>query len=138
MVTVLLVIHLMVVLALVAVVLLQRSEGGALGIGGGGGFFSSRGTANLLTRTTGILAAVFFATSLVLGILASMSGGPGSLLDRELGSGAPALPDTTRGSGQGILDTLRGASQPAVPPAGQEPAPPAAPAAPAGPQVPSN
>jgi preprotein translocase subunit SecG len=69
--TVLLVIHLMITVALVGIVLMQRSEGGALGIGGGGdGFMSGRGAANLLTRTTAILAAAFFATSLLLAMLA--------------------------------------------------------------------
>ncbi len=67
--TVLIVIHLMIVLALVGVVLIQRSEGGGLGIGGGSGFMSARGTANALTRTTAILATLFFITSLGLGIL---------------------------------------------------------------------
>ncbi|TIW78477.1 MAG: preprotein translocase subunit SecG, partial [Mesorhizobium sp.] len=68
--TVLIVIHLMVVLALVGVVLLQRSEGGGLGIGGGSGFMTARGAANALTRATAILAAAFFVTSLALSILA--------------------------------------------------------------------
>ena len=53
--TVLIVIHLMIVLALVGVVLLQRSEGGGLGIGGGSGFMTARGAANALTRSTSIL-----------------------------------------------------------------------------------
>ena len=70
--TVLIVIHLMIVLALVGVVLIQRSEGGGLGIGGGSGFMSARGAANALTRTTAILAAAFFITSLALGILARL------------------------------------------------------------------
>jgi preprotein translocase subunit SecG len=71
--TVLLVIHLMITVALVGIVLMQRSEGGALGIGGGGdGFMSGRGAANLLTRTTGILAAIFFVTSLLLAMLAGV------------------------------------------------------------------
>ena len=64
--TVIIVIHLMVVLALVGVVLLQRSEGGGLGIGGGSGFMTARGASNALTRATAILAAAFFATSLLL------------------------------------------------------------------------
>ena len=68
--TVIIVIHLMIVAALIGVVLLQRSEGGGLGVGSTGGFMSSRGTANLLTRTTAILAVGFFATSLVLSWLA--------------------------------------------------------------------
>jgi preprotein translocase subunit SecG len=74
--TVLIVIHLMIVLALVGIVLVQRSEGGGLGIGGGSGFMSARGAANALTRTTGILAAAFFITSLALGILARYSDSP--------------------------------------------------------------
>ncbi|MGB7012046.1 MAG: preprotein translocase subunit SecG, partial [Pseudolabrys sp.] len=67
---VIIVIHLMLVLALIGVVLLQRSEGGGLGIGSSGGFMTSRGTANVLTRATAILAGLFFVTSLVLSILA--------------------------------------------------------------------
>ena len=72
MLTVLLVIHLMIALALVAFVLLQRSEGGALGIGGGGGggFMTGRGTANMLTRVTALLALGFFITSIGLTLLA--------------------------------------------------------------------
>jgi preprotein translocase subunit SecG len=70
---VILVIHLFLALAIIGLVLLQRSEGGGLGIGGGGGMgrlTTAKGAANLLTRTTGICAIAFFATSLILGILA--------------------------------------------------------------------
>ncbi|MEM7739666.1 MAG: preprotein translocase subunit SecG [Pseudomonadota bacterium] len=68
---IILTIHTMVVLALVGVVLLQRSEGGALGMGGGGGgLMSGRGAATALTRTTTILAAVFFVSSLTLALVA--------------------------------------------------------------------
>ena len=87
MVQVLLVIHLLIAIALVGVVLLQRSEGGGLGIGGPtsgggmGGFLTGRGTANLLTRTTAILAACFMATSLTLTILASGSTERRSIID---------------------------------------------------------
>lgn len=72
MVTVFLTIHVLIVTALIGVVLLQRSEGGALGMGGGGGggFMTGRGAANALTRTTSILAALFFATSMGLAIFA--------------------------------------------------------------------
>jgi len=76
--TVILLIHVMIAISLVGVILLQRSEGGALGIGGGGGgagggggFMTGRGASNALTRTTAILAACFFLTSLTLSILAS-------------------------------------------------------------------
>lgn len=85
--TVLIVVHLMIVLALVGVVLIQRSEGGGLGIGGGSGFMSARGTANALTRTTAILAVLFFVTSLSLGLLARYQSRPTDILDR--------LPTTT-------------------------------------------
>jgi preprotein translocase subunit SecG len=99
--TVLLVIHLMIAAALVGVVLVQRSEGGALGIGGGGSFMTGRGTANLLTRITAALAAGFFVTSLALSILASSGRRPASVLDQLNGSGSsttlPAGSDTTSG-----------------------------------------
>lgn len=94
---VLIVIHLLIVLALVGVVLVQRSEGGGLGIGGGSGFMSARGTANALTRVTAILATIFFITSLGLGLLARYESRPTDILDR--------LP-ATQGQGNGILDTL--------------------------------
>ncbi|MEZ5824158.1 MAG: preprotein translocase subunit SecG [Geminicoccaceae bacterium] len=81
--TVLLVIHLIIAIALVGIILIQRSEGGALGGLGGttmGGMMSGRGTANLLTRTTAILAACFICTSLALAIVASNTKGPSSIL----------------------------------------------------------
>ena len=84
---VLLVIHLMLAMAMIGVVLLQRSEGGGLGIGGGGGgggmsgFLTGRGTANLLTRATAVLAAGFMLTSIGLTILASDSGDRRSIID---------------------------------------------------------
>jgi len=77
--TVIIVIHLLIVLALIGVVLLQKSEGGALGMGGGGGFMTSRGSANVLTRATAILAGLFFLTSFGLSILALGSGRPASI-----------------------------------------------------------
>ena len=81
---VLLIIHLFLALALVIVVLLQRSEGGALGMGGGtmGGMMTARGSANLLTRATGVIAACFITSSLVLAILSSSNRAPTSILDR--------------------------------------------------------
>jgi len=80
---VLIVAYLLIVLALIAVILLQRSEGGALGIGGGGGggFMTARGSANLLTRTTAILATLFFATAIGLTMLAELDRGTSSILD---------------------------------------------------------
>ncbi|TCV61283.1 protein translocase subunit secG [Neorhizobium sp. R1-B] len=144
--TVLIVIHLMIVLALVGVVLIQRSEGGGLGVGGGSGFMSARGTANALTRTTAILATLFFITSLALGILARYESRPSDILNR--------IPQSQQGQGGGILDQLgpaptqapaqsgngvpsgsgAAAPAPAAPATGAAPAPaaPAAPAAPTG------
>jgi preprotein translocase subunit SecG len=97
--TVLLLIHLLIAVALIGVVLLQRSEGGGLGIGGGGGsgFMTGRGTANLLTRATAGLAAAFFVTSIGLTILARQSARPVSPLDAA-GQSAPAK--------GGVLDSL--------------------------------
>ncbi|OWV96023.1 preprotein translocase subunit SecG [Rhizobium sp. R72] len=108
--TVLIVIHLMIVLALVGVVLIQRSEGGGLGIGGGSGFMSARGTANALTRTTAILATLFFITSLGLGVLNRYESRPTDILNR-----IPA----TSGQGKGILDSLGGQNGNAAPAAPQ-------------------
>jgi len=131
MLTVLIVIHLMIVLAMIGTVLLQRSEGGGLGIGSTGGFLTSRGTANVLTRTTALLAAGFFATSLLLSILASMERKPRTILPNapagqsQSGGTTPTAPPL--GQGGGVLDTLRGGGQGG----GQE-----APPAPSGPQVP--
>ena len=83
--TVVIVIHLMIVARLIATVLLQKSEGGGLGMGGGAGFMSSRGTANLLTRTTAVLAVGFFATSLFLSWLASYDRKPSSIIGSDAG-----------------------------------------------------
>jgi preprotein translocase subunit SecG len=115
--TVIIVIHLMVVLALVLVVLLQRSEGGALGIGGGGGggMMSSRGSANVLTRATAILAVVFFATSLALALLAKNGERPASILDAAPGTQTAPAGGATPGTGNGILDQLRPPETPAGP-----------------------
>jgi preprotein translocase subunit SecG len=117
---VIIVIHLMLVLALIGVVLLQRSEGGGLGVGGGGGggFMSSRGTANVLTRATGILAGLFFATSLILSILAGFSRTPTSIIQggQSTPGGAPA--PIGGGDAGGLLKQLKGA--PAAPPSGPQ------------------
>lgn len=100
--TVLIVIHLMIVVVLVGVVLLQRSEGGGLGIGGGnsGGLMTARGAASALTRITGILAAGFFITSLALGVWARYNDPTAGVLDQ-----IPAI----ESNGQGILEQLPGA-----------------------------
>src|SRR4051812_32866496 len=110
--TVIILIHLMIVLALVGLVLLQKSEGGGLGMGGGGGsFMTSRGSANVLSRTTAILAAAFFVTSLVLSIIAGFDRKPRSILDGNTAP-APAAPGAPNaplgGAGGGVLDRLQG------------------------------
>ena len=114
MLNVLLVIHLLIAVAMIGVVLLQRSEGGGLGIGGGGGgggggmggFLTGRGTANLLTRTTAILAACFMTTSIILSILSGQSGEPRSLFDELPATSAPLEP---------LADTPAEPSGPSVP-----------------------
>ncbi|MDO7559722.1 MAG: preprotein translocase subunit SecG [Paracoccaceae bacterium] len=84
--TLVLTIHILIALGLVITVLLQRSEGGGLGIGGGGGgggggFMTARGTANLLTRLTTILAVGFFTTTVTLAIMAGAGKEPVSIVD---------------------------------------------------------
>jgi preprotein translocase subunit SecG len=114
--TIVLIIHLLVALALVGVILLQRSEGGALGIGGGGmgGLMTGRASANLLTRVTAVLAAAFITTSLLLALLAAHRTAPTSILDQ------PA---------QSTPETPAAPTEPAEPAAPTEPAPPSAPVA---------
>ncbi|MGH6841828.1 MAG: preprotein translocase subunit SecG [Methylocella sp.] len=152
--SVLIVVHLMIVVVLVVVVLLQRSEGGALGVGGGTGFMTGRGQANALTRATAILAALFFATSMGLTILArynqapevtfqsvtpiepeggaAKEGGKGNLLDQlkrmeDQAARPPALPP-------GMI--VPGQPGPAAPDSGQTPLQ-TGPAAPQGLNLPS-
>lgn len=93
--TLLLIIHLFVTLALIGVVLLQRSEGGGLGVGssqGMGSFMTGRGTANLLTRTTAILGTMFFVLSISLALINRGGSGPRSILESPPATTAPAAP----------------------------------------------
>jgi preprotein translocase subunit SecG len=110
----LLAVHILVAISLVGVVLLQKSEGGALGMGGGGmsGFMTGRSTANLLTRATAILAAAFMTTSVLLVVMHNRERAPRSILEQSVPA-APAAP-----------------SAPAVPTAPQPPAEPTQPSAP--------
>lgn len=137
--TVVIVIHMMVVLALVGVVLLQRSEGGGLGIGGGSGFMTARGASNALTRATAVLAAAFFATSLSLSIMARYGESQTDILDTIRPTNSQQ-----QVPGGGVLDQLGGAQAPA--PADPAPSDPAsavpapaesAPIAPLAPAVPT-
>ena len=107
--TVIIVVHLMIVATLIATVLLQKSEGGGLGMGGGAGFMSSRGTANLLTRTTAVLAFGFFLTSLALSWIASYDRRPSSVIvpssqSQPANGATPVAPPS---SGGGLLDSLK-------------------------------
>ncbi|WP_407152346.1 preprotein translocase subunit SecG [Bradyrhizobium sp. ORS 86] len=128
--TVAIVIHLMIVAVLIGAVLLQKSEGGGLGMGGGAGFMSSRGTANLLTRTTAVLAVGFFVTSLFLSWYAGYDRKPSSIIGtgaptQSQPAGTPSAPLSAPTSG-GILDSLKKADEQQ----GQQ--------APAGPQAPKS
>ncbi len=132
--TVLIVVHLIIVLALIGVVLLQRSEGG-LGLGGGGsgvsGFMTGRGQANALTRATAILAALFFVTSMTLAVMSHRAAGPRSILD---GAGTSQPARQQPGGADNLLDTLRQQQNQTTAPAPGAPAAPApAPSQPAGP-----
>jgi preprotein translocase subunit SecG len=135
--TVLIVVHLFIVLALIGVVLLQRSEGG-LGLGGGGGggggFMTGRGQANALTRATAILAGLFFLTSVSLAWIASHARGPRSILDGNAPISAPAGETAPGAPGGNVLDQLRQMQQGG---GGQGGAPAPAPE-PAAPQVPQS
>jgi preprotein translocase subunit SecG len=115
------VIHLMIVLAMVGLVLLQKSEGGGLGIGSTGGFMSSRGTTNVLTRSTAILAACFFATSLILSMLAGWSRSPTSAIRGGTPTSTSKEAPTPSG---GVLDQLKQQEQGSAP---ESPATPQAP-----------
>src|SRR5438034_8969810 len=105
MIILLFVVHVLIAIGLIGVILLQKSEGGALGMGGGGmsGFMTGRSTSNLLPRATAILAATFMTTSILLVVMHNREHAPRSILEQ----GAPAAP--------------------AVPAAPQPPAPPAEP-----------
>jgi preprotein translocase subunit SecG len=132
--TVIIVIHLMLVLAMIGVVLLQKSEGGGL-VSSSSGFLTGRGTANVLTRTTALLAAGFFITSLALSWFASFERKPASIITgAPVGQEAPGGPPTAplnQGTG-GLLGKLGGGTAPA-PGAPSVPSP-----APSGPQVPQS
>jgi preprotein translocase subunit SecG len=132
---VLIVIHLMLVLALIGVVLLQKSEGGGL-VSSSSGFLTGRGTANVLTRATALLAAGFFLTSLALSYIAGLERKPTSIITtgapagQEAPAGGPPTVPLNQGSG-GLLGKLGGGAPNA-------PAAPSAPAEPSGPQVPQS
>ncbi|HXX02765.1 MAG TPA: preprotein translocase subunit SecG [Xanthobacteraceae bacterium] len=132
MLTVVIVIHLMIVIAMIGVVLLQKSEGGGL-VSSTSGFMTGRGTANVLTRTTALLAVGFFVTSLALSWLAGLGRHPASIINP---GGSPSqqapggLAPLSPGSG-GVLNQLGGKAPTENAPAAPGPAP-------SGPQVPQS
>jgi preprotein translocase subunit SecG len=128
--TVLLVVNVFVCIALIAIVLVQRSEGGALGMGGGGGpsgFMTARGAGDLLTRTTWILAFVFFALAIGQTLLIGRAHGHSSIIDRlnaqSLDFSTPAKPQPPASTSSAPpsqalpAPTAPGVQQPAAPPA---------------------
>lgn len=104
---VLLVAYLLIVLAMIAVILLQRSEGGGLGMGGGGnnGFMTARGSANVLTRTTAILAALFFVLAIGLTVIKTVEPGSSSILD-SAAQGVDVETETEEATPDNMLDAL--------------------------------
>lgn len=141
MISVVIVVHLMLVIALIGVVLLQKSEGGGL-VSSTSGFLSSRGTANVLSRTTALLAAGFFVTSLALSWIASYEHRPASVINTSGGPVGPAppapggaQPAPPLSTGGGLLNQMQ-KGFPSLP-SGSNPNFAPAPA-PSGPQVPQS
>ncbi len=127
MIAVLLTIHVLIAVTLVAVILMQKSTGDSIGAASAG-LMSGRGSGNVLTRTTAILATVFFLTSILLAILAGHHGRPSSILDLKPVASTPAVP---------AQPTAAPSQAPKAPaPSSSAPAAPAKPAAPSGPSVP--
>jgi preprotein translocase subunit SecG len=126
---VLIIVHLMIVIAMILFVLLQKSEGGGL-VSSTSGFMTGRGTANVLSRTTALLAACFFLTSLALSWYAGLGRHPASIINTggapTSQAPAPGAPLAPLSQGGGVLNQLGGK------------APETAPAAPSGPQVPQS
>ena len=138
---VILTIHLILALLLIGVVLLQRSEGGGLGMGGGGGAISARGAANALTKLTWIFAIGFIITSLTLTLLAAKDASSGSVVDQIGGTAPVQAPATTAPLGGDLLPPPT-ADAPLAPPRADGAAPvetaPAQPATPAPAPAPAN
>ncbi|PJB70434.1 MAG: preprotein translocase subunit SecG [Alphaproteobacteria bacterium CG_4_9_14_3_um_filter_47_13] len=115
---VVLVIHLMLAVSIIALVLVQRSEGGGLGIGGGGGLgglATPGGTASAMTKITGILAFCFFGTSLILGIMAGAHGNSKSILDEINQLPAAAEQTIDENNGDVLIETEMPETLPSVP-----------------------
>jgi preprotein translocase subunit SecG len=137
MIALLLVVHILIALSLVGVILLQKSEGGALGMGGGGmsGFMTGRSTSNLLTRATAVLAAAFMLTSVFLVLLHNRERAPHSLIDQGPASSQqtpgpapqqPAAPSSEQAPGPASPQPTAPSSEQAHPEKPAEPSPPLA------------
>lgn len=115
---VILVVHLILAICLIGVVLLQRSEGGGLGMGGGGGAMTGRQAATALSKLTWLFATAFLVTSITLTIIAAQNSSTGSVVDRV--SETPVVPteDTTVPAlpGEGPLLPPAETDAPLVPP----------------------
>ena len=127
---VVLTVHLILALLLIGVVLVQRSEGGGLGIGGGGGAMSARGAATAMTKLTWILATAFIITSITLTILATRGAETGSVVDSLADPAAAPAPEAPAVGGLSGADLLPPTSgdAPATPPRAEEPVTETAPA----------
>lgn len=122
---IILTVHLILAVLLIGVVLLQRSEGGGLGMGGGGGVMTGRQAANALSRATWIFAIGFLITSMTLTIIAARNASSGSIVDQlDLGGASQEQPATDI-PGIGDYAPPPGAGQPVVPGSGQPVTPPA-------------
>ncbi|MCE7902214.1 MAG: preprotein translocase subunit SecG [Gammaproteobacteria bacterium PRO9] len=101
--TILLVVHVLISVMIVALIMIQRGKGAeagaAFGAGASGTVFGARGSANFLSRSTAILAAMFFMTSLGLAYMGSQRTGPDSLMNQvptgQVAPGVSAVPGTT-------------------------------------------
>lgn len=136
---VLLTIQIVVCVAMIGVILLQRSEGGGLGLGSGGGvggLMTGRGAANALTRTTVILATIFITTSIALALVAKATRSSGPLTPGSEGGGLTTLPGAPSPTPQPAPANPPAVPVPAAPaspaPAGGQPAPATPPAQPGG------
>jgi len=134
---IILVIHVLIALGLVAVILLQKKEAGIGGLGGGGagglgGLMSGRAKADTLSKLTGILATLFFVTSLALAIIGTRVHQGGPLVPATTGTTAPAAPAPTQGTAPSGGTATGGASSGGAAPAESAPAQPATPTVPAG------
>tara|TARA_R110002094_G_scaffold30159_1_gene42675 strand:+ start:1309 stop:1665 length:357 start_codon:yes stop_codon:yes gene_type:complete len=112
---VVLIVHLLLALGLIAAVLLQRSEGGGLGMGGGGGAVSGRAAATAMTKLTWLLGAAFIVTSITLTILVAQQSAGASVIDRLGATPTPTQSAPQTSTGDGLLPPTSDDAAPLVP-----------------------